>query len=170
MNTLLLRCLRMVIKDSACPGINQTNRSPYGFWYPKWWGFLGGSGKEFTCQCRRLRRYKFDPWVGKIPWRRKWQSTQYSCLGNPIDRGPRKATVHAGHKRVRPDLAPKQQLQMIKSCLLCIYLDSTKILSLIFFHVLLFEYNFVKISAWELLLFRLEQTNTNVLSLVNCHC
>jgi len=19
------------------------------------------------------RRYEFDPWVGKIPWRRKWQ-------------------------------------------------------------------------------------------------
>ena len=34
-------------------------------------GFPGGSvSKEPTCQCRRLR---FDPWVGKIPWRRKWQ-------------------------------------------------------------------------------------------------
>ena len=21
------------------------------------------------------RRYRFDPWVGKIPWRRKWQPT-----------------------------------------------------------------------------------------------
>ena len=28
------------------------------------------SGKESTCQCRRRR---FNPWVGKIPWRRKWQ-------------------------------------------------------------------------------------------------
>ena len=32
-------------------------------------------GKEFTCQCRRCRRCRFDPWVGKIPWRRKWQPT-----------------------------------------------------------------------------------------------
>ena len=31
------------------------------------------SGKESTCQCRRLRRHEFDPWVRKIPWRRKWQ-------------------------------------------------------------------------------------------------
>ena len=30
------------------------------------------SGKESSRQCRRLG---FDPWVGKIPWRRKWQST-----------------------------------------------------------------------------------------------
>ena len=28
------------------------------------------SGKESTCQCRK---HGFDPWVGKIPWRRKWQ-------------------------------------------------------------------------------------------------
>ena len=33
----------------------------------------GLSGKEFACQCRRLRRLGFDPWVGKIPWSRKWQ-------------------------------------------------------------------------------------------------
>ena len=28
------------------------------------------SGKESSCQCRRPR---FDLWVRKIPWRRKWQ-------------------------------------------------------------------------------------------------
>ena len=33
----------------------------------------GSSDKESTCQCRRLRRHWFDPWVGNIPWRRKWQ-------------------------------------------------------------------------------------------------
>ena len=30
------------------------------------------NGKESPCQCKRLR---FDPWVGKIPWRRQWQPT-----------------------------------------------------------------------------------------------
>ena len=33
------------------------------------------SGKESTCQCRRHKRWGFDPWVGKIPWSRKWQPT-----------------------------------------------------------------------------------------------
>ena len=28
-------------------------------------------GKESTCQCRR---HGFSPWVGKIPWRRAWQT------------------------------------------------------------------------------------------------
>ena len=35
----------------------------------------GASGKESTCQCRRPKRWGFDPWVGKVPWRRTWQLT-----------------------------------------------------------------------------------------------
>ena len=31
------------------------------------------SGKEFACQCRRHKRHEFDPLVGKILWKRKWQ-------------------------------------------------------------------------------------------------
>ena len=33
---------------------------------PKWL-----SHKDSICQCRRHWRLGFDPWVGKIPWRRK---------------------------------------------------------------------------------------------------
>ena len=33
------------------------------------------STKASTCQCRRHRRRGFDPWVGKMPWHRKWQPT-----------------------------------------------------------------------------------------------
>ena len=33
----------------------------------------GPSGKGPTRQCRRHKRHGFNPWVGKIPWRRKWQ-------------------------------------------------------------------------------------------------
>ena len=36
-----------------------------------WWL----SGKESACQGRRRRTEGFNPWVGKIPWRRKWQPT-----------------------------------------------------------------------------------------------
>ena len=34
---------------------------------PRW-----RSGKESACQCRRCG---FNPWVRKIPWKRKWQPT-----------------------------------------------------------------------------------------------
>ena len=35
----------------------------------------GPSGKEPACQCRRQKRHDFNPWVGKMPWRRTWQLT-----------------------------------------------------------------------------------------------
>ena len=41
-----------------------------------WMGFPDGTGgKKPTCQCRRCKRLGFNPWVGKIPWRRAWQLT-----------------------------------------------------------------------------------------------
>ena len=40
------------------------------------WGFPGGAlGKELACQCRRPKRLRFDPCIGKIPWRSIWQRT-----------------------------------------------------------------------------------------------
>ena len=35
-------------------------------------GFPGG--KEYTCQRVRQERHGFNPWVGKIPWSRKWHT------------------------------------------------------------------------------------------------
>ena len=51
-----------------------------------WWL----SGKESPCQWRRLRKHEYEgdsgnmsliPWIRKIPWRRKWQPTPISLLG-----------------------------------------------------------------------------------------
>ena len=48
------------------------------------WGFPGGaSGKEPACQCRRHKRQRFDPWVGKIPWGRQLQPTPVFLPGKP---------------------------------------------------------------------------------------
>ena len=67
------------------------------YWYrlgpPRWF-----SGNEPICQYRKYRRCRFNPWVWKIPWRRKWQPTQYSCLENLTDRGAWQAIVQ-GVKR-----------------------------------------------------------------------
>ena len=38
-------------------------------------GFPGSASGKPTCQYRRLKRPGFDPWVRKIPCRRKWQPT-----------------------------------------------------------------------------------------------
>ena len=42
-------------------------------------------------QCRNPR---FDPWVRKIPWRRKWQPTPVFLPGKSMDKGTWWATVH----------------------------------------------------------------------------
>ena len=47
--------------------------------------FPGGtSSKESACQCRRGKRSAFDPWVGKIPWRRAWQPTPVFLPGESL--------------------------------------------------------------------------------------
>ena len=67
-----------------------------------WWL----SGKESTCQCRRLW---FDPWVGKILWWRKWQLTPVFLPGKSL--GQRSLVGYSpwDHKRVRHNLTIKQQ-------------------------------------------------------------
>ena len=50
------------------------------------------SGKEYTCKCRRCKRWGFNPWVGKIPWRRKWQPTPVFWPGE--FQGQRNLGVH----------------------------------------------------------------------------
>ena len=59
-----------------------SNLFPVIDWYlemeglPRWY-----SGKESACQCRRRKRWGFDPWIGKIPWRRICNPLQYSWPG-----------------------------------------------------------------------------------------
>ena len=58
-------------------------------------GFPGGaSGKESTCQGRRRKTCGFNSWVRKIPWRKKSNLLQYSCLENPMVRGAWWAADH----------------------------------------------------------------------------
>ena len=35
----------------------------------------GSAGKEFACNTGDTKRHDLNPWVRKIPWRRKWQPT-----------------------------------------------------------------------------------------------
>ena len=65
----------------------------YGF--PRWL-----NGKESTCQCSRL---KFNPWVGEMHWRRKWQPTPVFLPGK--SNGQRSPVGYSpwGRKRVRHD-------------------------------------------------------------------
>ena len=62
-------------------------------------GFPGGtSGKELSCQCRRHKRHGFDPWVGKIPWRRAWQLTPVFLPEKPYGQRNLVDYCPGGHK------------------------------------------------------------------------
>ena len=53
------------------------------------------SAKESACQSRRCKRCGFNPWIGKIPWSRKWQPTPVFLPGeNSMDRGTWWVTIH----------------------------------------------------------------------------
>ena len=67
------------------------------------------SGKEPTCQCRR---HGFNPFVGKIPWRRvKGMATHFSILAWRIPWTEEPGGLQSmGSQRVGHDLATKQQL------------------------------------------------------------
>ena len=98
--TLLLRYRkeRLYLNKSGHPGCSgwlctlvrnsliseRVSGAPLGL--PRW-----QSGKESTCQCRRC---EFDPWVGKVPWRRAWQHTPGLLPGESHDRGAWRASVH----------------------------------------------------------------------------
>ena len=65
------------------------------------WGFPGGaSGKEPAYQCRRPKRCGFEPWVGKIPWRRTWQPTPVFLLGESHGQGSLMGCGPQAHKEL----------------------------------------------------------------------
>ena len=71
-------------------------------------GFPGESGKVPVCQCRRHKRHRFGPWVGNIPWRRKWQPTPVFLPGKSHGQTSLEGYISWGGERVRRDLAKQQ--------------------------------------------------------------
>ena len=67
-------------------------------------------GKESACQCRRRG---FDPWVRKIPWRRKWQPIPGFLPGKSYGKRSLAGYSPWGHKRIRHSLATKQQQRIL---------------------------------------------------------
>ena len=64
------------------------------------------SGRGSICQCRR---HRFNLWVGKIPWRRKWQLSSVFLPGE--SHGQRSLVSYSpwGCKRIVHNLTIKQQ-------------------------------------------------------------
>ena len=58
------------------------------------------NGKEPTGQCRRRKRCRFDPWVGKIPWRKSRQPTPVFLPGESHGQSSLAGYSPWGHKEL----------------------------------------------------------------------
>ena len=76
----------------------------------------------------QIKRHRFNPWVGKMPWRKP---LQYSCLENPIDRGAWQAAVH----RITQSRTRLRQLSIHVSTLYIIWILSLCLLNNFFLSV-----------------------------------
>ena len=69
------------------------------------------NGKESACQCRRYGIHGFNTWMGKIPWRRKWQPTLVFLPGKSHRLRSLADCSPWGRKSFRHNSATKQQQQ-----------------------------------------------------------
>ena len=76
------------------------NHAPKFFFAVNPWASQVAQCKDTTCQCRR---FGFDPCVGMVPWRRKWQPAPVFLRGD--SHGQRSLVGYSpwGHKRVGHD-------------------------------------------------------------------
>ena len=77
-----------------------------------WWL----TGKESTYNVGRCGRHRFDPWVGKIPWSRKWQPTLVFLPGQSHGQKSLVGYSPWGHK----ELDTTERLSMITPLLLMV--------------------------------------------------
>ena len=81
-------------------------------WWGRWWlphhaAYMGASGKKPVCQCRRHKRRRFNSWVRKTPWRRKWQPTQVLLPGK--SHGQRSLVGYSPEGRKQSDMTEVTQ-------------------------------------------------------------
>ena len=82
-----------------------------------WWGFPGGTnGKEPACQCRRLKRCRFHPWIRKIPWRRAWQPTPVFLPGKSY--GQRSLVDYSPWSCIKSDFTTYWEAKFLRSWVL----------------------------------------------------
>ena len=74
----------------------------------QYWGFPGGAVVKTPTANVGDTKYWFNPWVGKIPWRRKWQATPVFLPGKSHGQRSLVGCSPGGHK----ELNKTEQLSM----------------------------------------------------------
>ena len=124
-----VRTLNCILLVGQRTGRYLHTKAPFCFHRPLW-----HSGKESACQCRRWR---FHPWVGKIPWSREWQLTPLFFAGK--FRGQRSLAGYSswGHKEL--DMTKRTQHKLSKQRQYQVESRGTKLVPNTFIGYLLFS-------------------------------
>ena len=87
--------------------------------------FPGGiTDKESVCQCKRHKRCEFDPWVEKIPWRKKWEPSPLLLPGESDGQRSLADYSPQGHKESDMTEVTKHALCSQTSLLLVVCIGS----------------------------------------------
>ena len=87
-------------------------------------GFPGGSlvknPPPLACQCKS---HRFNPWLGNIPWKRKWQSTSVFLPGKSHGQRSRMGYSLWGCKKIRHDLGLNNNIHTFIHIAMCVMLQ-----------------------------------------------
>ena len=93
--------------DVVC--IFLVNQLPYHYVTPCLWEFSLPSGSVVK-NPPAMQEPRFDPWVGRILWKRKWQPTPVFLFGKTHGQRSLAGYSPRGHKRIGHDLLTKQNI------------------------------------------------------------
>ena len=109
-----------------------------------------------------MERHRFDPWVGKIPWRRKWQPAPVFLPGESHGRRSLVGCRLWGHKEL--DMTEK-----LGHTHICINIYVCVCVCLYFFHIL-FPYGLSWDIEYSSLCYAVEPCFLSILYIMVCIC
>ena len=106
-------CLASAQRDSfKCPeGVRVLSTAISAIFHWNWWRLGSSVGKESACSAGDTEDVGSIPWSGRSPGEENGYPLQYSCLGNPMNRGAQQAAVHG--------VAKSQTRLSMHSCMAC---------------------------------------------------
>ena len=107
------------------------------------------SGSVVMQQCGSHRRCRFDPWVGRIPWRRKWQNTPVFLPEIPWTEMP--AGLYSPWGLKKSDVTEATLLQELRGS--CSHQDSNSSDCVLVINKWKIQFHFLlsKLNQWEYL-------------------
>ena len=110
-------------------GVTDQMLTTLSHWYQYYiWASQVAQWQRICCQCRSCERHGLDPWVRKIPWRRKWQPTPVCWPGKSHGQRSLAGYSPRGHKDSDSIGQPNNKTQEVEGLEVvpCFFYEVTK--------------------------------------------